>query len=382
MNKLFSTPEFPKFPIEKFEEELEQEHAEFKSAIQKLSRKLLEQLKEQNPEPMDIQITKPKPNDIEISIILGKRQPNGILLEYLQQIQDIVLKDVYSQIEKALGRPVTPAELTFSASSIPLSEIKKLDQIEEDYELAVAKGQLNHYLTCIGENIPEVQTTRPDIRISLYMPSQRGSRMFIYAESNGIVLMDHIFKPPTVTLDTNVVREWWDNRSKVEHVKKLIELGEKFEIDLAVTGRIHDDVPDQPLAAKINDLPNLLIDEIGAIIRIDNWKPGIDTGGVTEFVNFIGSIETSDKFNNMNEKKRPDWRDWDHIHTHYRYGRNYFLTWDRRILHFQKEFEDFGIKVMKPEDYLSQHQQSNFEEWVQETMGNSLQTDTSKKQQS
>ena len=35
MNKLFSTPEFPKFPIEEFETELEQEHAEFKSAIQK-----------------------------------------------------------------------------------------------------------------------------------------------------------------------------------------------------------------------------------------------------------------------------------------------------------------------------------------------------------
>ena len=34
MNKLSSTPEFPNFPIEEFEAELEQEHAEFKSAIQ------------------------------------------------------------------------------------------------------------------------------------------------------------------------------------------------------------------------------------------------------------------------------------------------------------------------------------------------------------
>lgn len=137
-------------------------------------------------------------------------------------------------------------------------------------------------------------------------------------------------------------------------------------------------MPKQPLAAKINDLPNLLIDEIGAIIRINNWKPGTDIGGITEFVNFIGSIETSDKFDHMSKKRQPSWCDWDHIHTHYRYGRNYFLTWDRGILHFQKEFEDFGIKVMKPEDYLSQHQQPNLEEWVQETMYNSLQTDTSR----
>ncbi len=375
MNNLSSTPEFPKFSIEEFKKEREQEHAEFKSAIQKSTQKVLAQLKEQNPELMDAQIT--KQNDIAISIILGRRQPDGILLEYLQQIQDIVRKDVYSEIEKALGRPITPAELTFSPASIPLSEIKELDQIEEDYELAVAKGQLDHNLTFIDENIPEGQTTRPDIRIFLYLPSPRGSRMSIYVESNGIELINDIFKPPTVTLDTNVVRTWWENRSRVEHVETLIEFGKKFEIDLAVTGRIHDDVPNQPLAAKINDLPNLLIDEIGAVIRIDNWKPGIDTGGITEFVNFIGSIETSDKFDHMSKKRQPDWRDWDHIHTHYRYGRNYFLTWDRGILHFQKEFEDFGIKVMKPEDYLSQHQKPNLEEWVQEAMCNSLQTDTS-----
>ena len=375
MNNLSSTPEFPKFPIEELKEEREQEHAEFKSAIQQLSQKLLAQLKDQNPEPMDVQNT--KLNDIAISITLAKKQPDGIKLEYRQQIHDIATKDVYSQIEKALGRPVTPAELTFSPSSIPLSEFKKVDQITEDYELAVAKGWLNHNLTLIDENIPKGQTTRPDISIDLYLPSRRGSRIFIYAESNGIVLINDIFKPPTVTLDTNVVKTWWENRSKVEHVETLIELGKKFEIDLAFTGRIHDDVPDQPLAAKINDLPNLLIDEIGAVIRINKWKPGIDTGGITEFVNFIGSIETSDKFDHMSKKRQPDWRDWDHIHTHYRYGRNYFLTWDGGILHFQKEFEDFGIKVMKPEAYLSQHQKPNLKEWVQETMCNSLQTNTS-----
>ena len=374
MNKLSSTPEFPKFPIEEFEEELEQEHAEFKSAIQKSSQKLLAQLKDQYPELMGAQIT--KLNNIEISTTLERKQPNKILLEHDKQIQDIVTKDVYSQIEKALGRPVTPAELTFPPLSIPLSEIKKVDQIREDYELSVAKGWLNNNLTFINENIPKGQTTRPDIRIFLYMPSSSGLRIFIYVESNGIV-MEHIFKPPTVTLDTSVIIEWWKNQARVEHVETLIELGKKFEIDLAVTGRIHDDVWKQPLAAKINDLPNLLIDEIGAIIRINNWKPGTDIGGIAEFVNFIESIETSDKFNHMNTDSQPDWRDWDHIHTHYRYGRNYFLTWDRGILHFQEEFKEFGIKVMKPEDYLSQHQQPNLEEWVQETMCNSLQTDTS-----
>lgn len=156
-------------------------------------------------------------------------------------------------------------------------------------------------------------------------------------------------------------------------MEKLLELGKKFEIDLAVTRRIHDDVPDQPLAAKINDLPNLLIHEIGAVMRLNNWEAGTDTVGVTEFVNLIESIEASNEFNHMNKKKRPDCRAWDHIHTHYRYSRNYFLTRDSRVLHFKKAFEDFGIKVMKPEEYLSQHQSLNSEEWVKETISNSLQ---------
>ena len=361
MNNSFSTLEFPKFPIEELKTELEQEHAEFKSAIQELSQELL----------MDAKII--EQNDIQLSITLGTRESHGISLEYSKQVQDIVCKDIYSRIEKELGRPITPDELVFSPSFTSLSEIKKLDQIEEDYELAVAKGQQNHWLTWVNENIPEDQTTRPNIRIFVYAPSRRGARMFIYVESNGIVLINGIFKPPTVTLDTNVVREWWDNRSKTEHVEELLELGEKFEIDLAVTRRIHDDVPNQPLAAKINDLPNLLIHEIGAVMRLNNWEVGTDTVGVTEFVNFIGSIETSDEFNHMNKDKRPDWRDWDHIHTHYRYSRNYFLTWDSKVLHFKKAFKDFGIKVMKPEEYLSQHQLLNFEGWVKETISSFLQ---------
>ena len=135
MNNSFSTPEFPKFLIEELKAELEQEHAEFKSAIQELSQKLLTQFKDQNPELMDAKIS--KQNDIQLSITLGRRQSHGISLEYSRQVQDIVRKNIYSRIEKELGRPITSDELTFSPSFTSLLEIKKLDQIEEDYEFAV-----------------------------------------------------------------------------------------------------------------------------------------------------------------------------------------------------------------------------------------------------
>ena len=268
MNTFFSTPEFPDFPIEEFEAELEQEHAEFKSAIQESSQKLLAQLKDQNPELMDAKII--KHNDIEISITLERRK-SGTSLEYSRQVRDIALKDIYSQIEKELGRPITPAELTFTPSHISLSEAKKLDQMEKDYEFAVAKGQQNHYLAYINKIIPEGQTTRPDIRIFVYAPSRHGAQMFIYVESNGVVLIDDIFKPPTVTLDTNVIIEWWDNQDKVEYVEKLLKLGKKFEIDMAVARRIRDDLLKRSSTAEINDLPHQLIREIGAVMRLNNW---------------------------------------------------------------------------------------------------------------
>ena len=75
MNELFSAPEFPKFPIEELKEEREQEHAEFKSAIQKLTQKLLAQLEDQNPEFMAAQVT--KQHDIAISLTFKRRQPDG-----------------------------------------------------------------------------------------------------------------------------------------------------------------------------------------------------------------------------------------------------------------------------------------------------------------
>ena len=168
------------------------------------------------------------------------------------------------------------------------------------------------------------------------------------------MLVDEIIKLPTVTLDTNVVRERLENRDKVEHVNILLELGKKFEIDLAVTGRIHDDIPDSPLADRINELPSLNIQKIGSIIRFGHWKAGIDVAGNDEFREFLDSPSFTKKFELMNEEKRPDWRDWDHVHTHYRYGRDVFLTWDKKILHFASELQDgLSIIVMTPEKFLA-----------------------------
>lgn len=350
MDKSFSIPEFP---MRAFEVELKQDHAEFKAALEEASKQLLTQLKTQQPQLTSAEIT--KYYEINISIVLSRGSLKGVLLEYLEKGQSCVYKQICSQIEDVVGQPVTPRDLK-GLLTICLSEIDKIDQADYEYSTKVAKGMQRIYLAMIDKMIPREQTIRPDIKISIYLPNPHGAQISIYAESKGTVLKDDILKLPTVTLDTNVVRELWDERLRAEHVKKLLRLGEAREIDLAVTRRIQDDIPRPPLANKINDLPTLNIHEIGAVVRWDCWKVGIDTAGVDEFKQTLDSLESSKKFNDMNEDKRPDWRDWDHVHTHYRYSRDYFLTWDKKILCFKNEFrKGLGIEVMKPEEYLARH---------------------------
>ena len=354
---------FPNFPMEEFKAELERENAEFKSALQKSLDKSLAELYVQNPQLKDVEIT--ELSSMEFSLKLQMVSPKGIILKYLVQLQDSVYQQLSSQTEREVGRPSTPGEVDFLIT-IPSSEITIRDQIKDNVELL--RRMQNIFLTTIDEITLKVQTTRPDIQINVYLPDPSGAQILAYVESNGRVLMDEIIKPPTVTFDTSVIIEYWKNQAKIEHVEKLLELGNKLEIDLAVSGRIHDDIPRQPLANKINDLPDLNIHEIGAVIRVGNWKIGIDIAGSDDFNNLIDSLESSVKFRDMNKDKRPDWRDWDHIHTHYRYGRDYFLTWDRRILHFKEELHDeLGITVMKPEKYLLEHQPTHSERLMEKT---------------
>ena len=339
-----------KFLLKEFKEELDRDHAEFEASVQNSLAKLIDQ----NPQIMNLKVE--AINGVKISLILGTSPPKGVLLEYLQQEQSRIYKEFCSQVEAHTGRPVSLDEVEFPPLTLPSSEIDKLDRLWDETRIKMAKEVRRCFLMEINKGIPEAQTIRPDIHICLYMPDHRGAQRFIYVESKGKVLEDDIIKPLTVTFDTNVVREWWENRAKVEHVNKLLELGKNFAIDLAVTGRIRDDIPFSPLAEKINELPNLNIHDIGSVIRFGYWKVGIDAAGNDEFKKFFDSLVVSEQFRRMNVEGRPDWRDWDHLHTHYRYKRDYFLTWDKKILHFANELQkNLGIVVMKPECYLSKH---------------------------
>jgi len=162
--------------------------------------------------------------------------------------------------------------------------------------------------------------------------------------------MDHRMGIPTLTLDTNLLQEYWKQRDKVQFVEQLLDLAQQGKVDLAVTARVREDIPQPPLATKLNDLAELNIDETGSVTRLGHWVLGRDMLGDDAFEDYWS---TACELAKQRGKKPPDWRDWDHLHAHYLLHREVFLTWDGGITCLSEELKDqFGIVVMKPEEYL------------------------------
>ena len=160
---------------------------------------------------------------------------------------------------------------------------------------------------------------------------------------------------PTITLDTNIFMEFWNEGDKAGVVEALLNLAASAQVDLATTNRIAVDVPLPPLAERINDLPKLNVEQIGSVFRLGHSAlGGGDMIGSDSFLDVINALEHKMDLEGR-VKKRPDWRDWDHLHGHYLTGRDTFLTWDQPILDVASELlSSLGIGAMKPEKFLSQ----------------------------
>ena len=154
---------------------------------------------------------------------------------------------------------------------------------------------------------------------------------------------------PTVTLDTNVLMEFWKDQVKAEVTASLLELAESGQVILAITSRINEDIPNMPLASRINEFPGLKVEQIRSVFRLDvSALGGGDMLGSDRFVGVMESINAEWRQKHMS-KGPPDWRDWDHLHGHYLTGRDVFLTWDGSILDAASDLKSvLGIVVMKP----------------------------------
>jgi hypothetical protein len=155
---------------------------------------------------------------------------------------------------------------------------------------------------------------------------------------------------PTLTLDTNLLLEYWKHQDRIDIVERLLELAKQDKVDLAVTARIREDIPHPPLADNLNNLAEMQIVETGSVTRLGSWVLGRDMFADEAFGHYFDkAIELASK----RGKKPPDWRDWDHLHAHYLLKRDTFLTWDEGILCLAQELKDnFGINITKPDEYL------------------------------
>lgn len=161
--------------------------------------------------------------------------------------------------------------------------------------------------------------------------------------------------PVTATLDTNIFMELWRDQKNAHVTQSLLDLADSKQVDLAVTNRINADIPNSPLADRIRSLRQINVKRIGAVFRLDRSALGSgDMLGSEDFIKVMDSIEHN--FDRQGRKKRrPDWRDWDHLHGHYLTGRDVFLTWDNPILEVASELlVSLGLAVMKPEAFLDQ----------------------------
>ena len=149
--------------------------------------------------------------------------------------------------------------------------------------------------------------------------------------------------PLRLTLDTNLPQELWKDQDKKAHVETLLRLGAEGRVALAVTARIHEDIPAEPLSSRLAELPELGIAETGSVTRLGFWVLGRDQLGSDVFATFEAEIRASGA-------REPDWRDLDHLHAHMLQGRDVFVTWERRILALAEVLKSrFGIVVMTPE---------------------------------
>jgi len=155
---------------------------------------------------------------------------------------------------------------------------------------------------------------------------------------------------PKLTIDTNLLLEYWKQQNKREHVERLLGLAKLGKIDLAVTARIREDIPSDPLVEMLRELPALNIDETGTVMRLDYGMIDRDILADEDFTAFEAMECALAK---QSGRRPPDWRDWDHLHAHYLLQRDVFLTWDKGILCLSDDLATrFGIIVMRLGDYL------------------------------
>ena len=310
-----------------------------------------------------------EPNDLKASVIICDSEGNEIqvsaeelTLFCITRVHNLKIRlvmiefEIPSSLQKIINHLAANCYERFSPELVKRNEILMIAPEEHDKQRSRNKDYLEKTIQGTIDVFASSKLLHMDllaaldIELELVVKHSTGSRVLNYVISKDKVLKEKITVVPSATLDTSVIVEYLEKRSKIAVVESLLKLAQSGRLDLCVTGRIREDIPRQPLSERINELAELGIREMGSIIRTGHWRPGRDSAGSTMFQEAIDSLPDDPS---RPRKKCPDWRDWDHVQIHYLNGRDVFLTWDKGILNAAPHLkEHLGIVIMKPENYL------------------------------
>ena len=95
------------------------------------------------------------------------------------------------------------------------------------------------------------------------------------------------------------------------------------------------------------------IEQIGGVFRLDySALDGTDMLGSDTFDTVRQQAEV--ELRRRGRTQMPDWRDWDHLQSHFIMRRDVFLTWDKRLLEAAEVLSiHLPIIARTPEDFLS-----------------------------
>ena len=348
-------------------QELKEAAAESKVEMDRACDQMMRDLHTENPGLMKAKVEEIK--DIDITICFDE---NSIAADswgkFHNQVEDRILKQISSEIEKFINKPVQDNDLkkylwierknkNNESQGIALwskEEIDRLHQTWDDFRIQTITGIRDRFRQITIDNARNIgQVNLPDIRITLIFPTSSTLNILRYCTEDEVTKEEYIYSLPSVTLDTDVFL-------KIKRGKSvdILEFRKTYLVDLAVSQRIREDIKLRPDEEQF--LSDYYIRRIPSIMRcsFDSkaqrflLNPEFNKPGSTEFLKSMESIINN--FFKPRGETPPGYLDWDHLHAHYLSGRDIFLTDDKKILKIKDQLnEELGTVVMNLEDFLN-----------------------------
>ena len=347
-------------------QELEEEATKSKVEMDRACDQMMRDLYAKNPELMSAEVEN---KNVNVTIFFGEDSAESNSWEkFHNQVEDRILKQISSEIEKSLNKSVQGGDLKnylwierqdknnqlHGIVHCPKQIIDKLRQDSDDFRVQSVTMFRDVFRQTTIDNARNInQVVLPNICMTLSFPTSNTLNILRHREEAGVIKEQCIYSLPSVTLDTDVFL-----KMKRGELVDILEFRGTHPVDLAVSQRIREDIllrPDEEqllFDAYIRRIPSIMRCSFDSRAQRFLLNPKFNKPGCTEFLKFTESVINS--YFKPKGETPPGYLDWDHLHAHYLSGRDIFLTDDQKILKIKEQLkEELGITVMNFEDFLN-----------------------------